>query len=148
MRATLAAIVLAIASGFLGWVYGGRARMANPGPTSYQAALYSLHVRAVAATTGEPLHFDFQWPKDEVSPFGKGSGPVKIQVLADGSKILNVVGLELPQGLKVRIQSKGYADVEIPLMGSRGGISTDGPDRIQTVTMTPEPGTPTPAAKQ
>jgi len=135
MRQKIGVALLVLATGFLGFVMGDRYSARNPGPTSYEATRYSLHVRAVDTDSGEPLPFSFIWPKDEVSPFGKGSGPAIMEVREDGSKSLDVVGLHWPDGMNVQIQANGYQDAVIRVVGNRGGLTHRRPGGFQEVKM-------------
>lgn len=126
-------ILLILATGFLGFVMVERHRLQNPGPTSYEATLYSLHVRAVDASNGEPLDFDLEWPWDEISPFGKGSGPTIVEERPDGSKSLDAVGVHWPEGMEVRIRANGYEHGVIRVKGRRSGTGYRRPEKVLNV---------------
>lgn len=141
MRQKIGIILLVLALCGFGWVMWDRHRRQNPGPTLYQATLYSLHVRAVDATSGEPLGFVFEWPKNEISPFFKGSGPTIVETREDGSKSLDVVGIYWPEGVDVTIRAPRYRDEVIRVKGERGGITHRSSDKKLTVKMERAPET-------
>ena len=61
------AIVLALATGFLGFLMGDWNKRVNyPDPDLYRPALYSLHVQAVDSVSGAVLDFRLGWDKEQV----------------------------------------------------------------------------------
>ncbi len=134
MRQILGAIALALASGLLGWVMGDRNKIMNhPDPTLYRAALYSLHVLAVDSVSGDPVTFRISWDSRMVSPFGKGSGPGRIEAYPDGSRSANLVGEPLANGLTFEISAEGYEPETAHVWGHTSGIGTRLPHHVVTV---------------
>ncbi len=140
VRSVLGMLALALATLFLAWVIRDRHRLQNPGPASYQATLYSLHVRAVDAADGQALDFRLGWARDAISPFTKGSGPGSHEIRKDRSHALHLVGIPLSGGLEVTISADGYKDQVIRLPGKRSGLETWNPEKILTVKMESGPG--------
>ena len=134
MRATLGAIALALAAGFLGWVFGDRNKIINhPDPEVYQPALYSVHVRAVDGASKSPVEFRLGWDIEKVSGRVKGSEPATIQKFADGSSAAHVVGHMLADGLTFEVVAEGYETKTIQVKGDGSGIRTNSPDQMVTV---------------
>lgn len=94
-------------------------------------------------TAGSRFPFSLIWPKDEMSPFGKGSGPTVMEVREDGSKSLDVVGVDRPEGMDVRIRAVGYEDEVIRVTGNQSGLTHRKPDGFLEVKLkkAPEPAT-------
>ncbi len=140
MRQTLAAIALAVLTGFAGWIYGTRHKIVHPDlPIVYDAALYSIHVQAVDAETGEPLHFEVRWDYEGISPYSKGSGPTREQVHADGSKSVHAVGVNRKEGLDFEISAAGYLPAKLHADPQTSGIVTSGSAQMEIVKLQKAP---------
>lgn len=104
----------------------------------YEAALYFAHIRAIDSNASRPIEFDLRWDPDEISPFFKAAGPTVEERLADGTRILALVGVQRATPLRIEVTAEGFQSNYIYIEPQGSGISVQDSSRnLQTVSLTP-----------
>ncbi len=104
----------------------------------YEAALYFAHIRAIDSNTSRPIEFDLRWDTDEISPFFKGAGPTVEERLADGTRILAIVGVQRSIPLRIEVTAEGFQSNFIDVEPQGSGILVQDSDHLlQTVSLVP-----------